>query len=83
MEQIPEIEVDYSNLSGYRIGDYICAKKLGQGSFACVYKGFHQKNQDDIVAIKVTNKDNYKGKDPEKYLKLLDAEAKAMTVCHS
>jgi serine/threonine protein kinase len=83
MEQIPEIEVDYTNLSGYRIGEYICSKKLGQGSFACVYKGFHQKNQDDIVAIKVTNKDNYRGKDSEKFLKLLDAEAKAMAVCHS
>jgi hypothetical protein len=41
MEDIAEIVAEKHELTGCSIGDYICSKKLGEGSFATVYKGYH------------------------------------------
>lgn len=44
------------------IGDYIVTAKIGSGSFAVVYKGYHKHKPDFQVAIKAINRERLNAK---------------------
>ena len=83
IENLPEIKKAHDSLSGYIIGDYVCHKSLGDGSFATVYKASLLKNETDMFAIKVIDKSKYMGLNEAKQLQLLISEANAMAICDS